>query len=409
MKKNNILLLTLLVFLVPSVIMFAPEKLENPILQVADEAGFFHNALPDINEVGQELVAFRTGKSTWNGIILSIDVITEQKTNRISIYLKDPALLYGATYLVISHKHQHVQKYLTAEQKKLYLESIKKEQREDFFTGSYAVHPLSQEKIPVYISDYNNDTFETRTGHAHLAIPAHSYNDFYFAQKYNLPINLVVQPTEKQIDRGVRKADVSYRGVLRNPYIIRYEDCLVNTDPKNPKKQLTGTEAAKKITHQLIRAGRAKKHSELICYSYDHKKEPFYNLLKIEAFLKKNKHSLSPAVYKQKKALLDELLTFAHADFLSLVESFLVKIQGARPLMIPLIAESCAKRKKDDCYLLRYSNMDGNESERVRFKKDIVTFADLASFSTDLIHFLSDLAYSCPCAQAYLKSLNNEQ
>ena len=129
------------------------------------------------------------------------------------------------------------------------------------------------------------------------------------------------------------------------------------------------------------------------------------------SFINKNKTSLSPAAYKEKKAALDEILIFAHADFLSLVESFLVNIQSTRPLMIPLIAESCKKRnkKETDCYLLKWSTMDGKEPERVRFKKDIVSFMDLAHFSSDLIQFLSDLAYSCTHAQAYLKSLQNEQ
>ena len=405
------LTVTLFVLLTPFVVQCPPVKLENTMFRTADEAGLFNNALPDINQVGQELITFIKGKAIWTGIILSTDIITDQKTNTISLYVKDPALLSGATYLVISHKHPNVKKYLTSKQKSLYLESLENNQVEDFFSGSYALHPLSQEQIPVYISDYNNDTFETRTGHAHLAIPAHSHNDFYFAKKYNLPMHLVVKPTQEQIDRGVRKADLSYRGALRSPYMIKYEECHVTVHTTEQHKTLSGKNATKYITETLIKNGQAKKHSEPIYYLYDHKKESFYNILKIESFINKNKTSLSPAAYKEKKAALDEILIFAHADFLSLVESFLVNIQSTRPLMIPLIAESCKKRnkKETDCYLLQWSTMDGKEPERVRFKKDIVSFMDLAHFSSDLIQFLSDLAYSCTHAQAYLKSLQNEQ
>ena len=52
--------------------------------------------------------------------------------------------------------------------------------------------------------------------------------------------------------------------------------------------------------------------------------------------------------------------------------------------------------------------MSDDEPERIRFKRDITSFMDLAYFCSGLVEFLSDLAYSCPHAQAYMKSLRNE-
>jgi len=413
MKQNKILYLalSLLLFGTPSSIQAKPVLLENAMLQIADQAGFFNDALADINLVGKALIDFLKGKSTWDGMILTLEVITDSNRNKLNLYFKQPALIYGATYVVLSHDHPHLRKYITAEQMPIYLESIKNNDLGDMFTGSYAIHPFTKEQLPVYISNYNTETYEVRALQAHLAIPAHTYNDFYFAKKYNLPMPIVLQPTQVQLDRNFKRADISYRGVLKSPYIVHPDECYVVQNPISSEQLPKGKEVRRVVTEMLVKNGQAKKHSEKILYKYNNKLESLPNILKLEAFLKKNGRNLSPALYQQKKAELKRILTFVHADFLDLVELFLVNIRSTKQLMIPLVEESCKKRNKSksNCYLLKWSNMKSDESERVRFKKDIVNFIDLAHFCSDLVQFLSDLANSCPHAQAYLKSLQNEQ
>ena len=199
-----------------------PVLLENKMLKIADQAGFFNEALIDIKLAGKALVNFLKGNMFWNGIILTLDVITHDTIKNItieqeiSLYFKDPALIYGATYLVISHDHPQAQQFLTEEQKQYYTES------EDIFTGSHAIHPLTGKELPIFISNYNEARYDSRASKAHLAIPAHSYGDFYFAKKYNLPIHLVITPTQHQIDVGFQATCIISWSIKRTLYCSIY-------------------------------------------------------------------------------------------------------------------------------------------------------------------------------------------
>ena len=64
-------------------------------------------------------------------------------------------------------------------------------EKEGIFTGTYAVHPLTQEEVPIWVANYV--LMEYGTG-AIMAVPAHDQRDFEFAQKYNLPIRVVINP-----------------------------------------------------------------------------------------------------------------------------------------------------------------------------------------------------------------------
>lgn len=116
----------------------APAKLQNAMLKIADSAGFFNDALFDIKLVGKALINFLKGNSTWTGLLLHLKVITGDKKGQISLLFKDIALIYGTTYVVISHNHPKVKEFLTVEQKELY------NGVDDIFTGSYVIHPLTK-------------------------------------------------------------------------------------------------------------------------------------------------------------------------------------------------------------------------------------------------------------------------
>ena len=61
-----------------------------------------------------------------------------------------------------------------------------------YFTGSYAFHPITEQKLPIFVADYAPESFISRNNYAHLAVPAHITKDFTFAQKHNLPIKSVI-------------------------------------------------------------------------------------------------------------------------------------------------------------------------------------------------------------------------
>ncbi len=104
--------------------------------------------------------------------------------------------------MVLAPEHSLVEKITTDEQKKAVEEYIKTasyksdlertdlaKEKSGVFTGAYAVNPVNNEKIPVWISDYVLITYGTG---AIMAVPAHDERDFEFAQLFNLPVIQVV-------------------------------------------------------------------------------------------------------------------------------------------------------------------------------------------------------------------------
>jgi len=140
----------------------------------------------------------------------------------IKVFTTRPDTLFGATYMVLSPEHPLVDRVTTAEQKKEVAVYVKKTQsksdleRTDLakektgvFTGAYAINPVNNKKIPVWIADYVLISYGTG---AIMAVPAHDERDWEFAKKYKLPINEVVQE-----EKTARKHCVLVHGSPREP------------------------------------------------------------------------------------------------------------------------------------------------------------------------------------------------
>ncbi|HEY4548718.1 MAG TPA: leucine--tRNA ligase, partial [Bacillus sp. (in: firmicutes)] len=119
-----------------------------------------------------------------------------------TVFTTRPDTLFGATYTVLAPEHKFVEKITTPEQKqavKNYLEEIKSKsdlERTDLakdktgvFTGAYAINPVNNVKVPIWIADYVLATYGTG---AIMAVPAHDERDYEFAKTFNLEIKEVV-------------------------------------------------------------------------------------------------------------------------------------------------------------------------------------------------------------------------
>ncbi|MEG1380565.1 MAG: class I tRNA ligase family protein, partial [Bacteroidales bacterium] len=105
--------------------------------------------------------------------------------------------VFGVTFMVLAPESAYVDQVTTPEQKEAvaaYIDSIKHKTERDrqiektvsgVFTGSYAINPLTNEKIPVWVSDYVLAGYGTG---AIMAVPAHDSRDYAFAKHFNLPI-----------------------------------------------------------------------------------------------------------------------------------------------------------------------------------------------------------------------------
>jgi leucyl-tRNA synthetase len=120
----------------------------------------------------------------------------------IEVYTTRPDTLFGATYMVLAPEHELVARITTDEHRQeveAYIEKARlksdlertelAKDKTGVFTGAYAVNPVNDEKIPVWISDYILISYGTG---AIMAVPAHDERDFEFAKIFGLPIVQVV-------------------------------------------------------------------------------------------------------------------------------------------------------------------------------------------------------------------------
>ncbi len=120
------------------------------------------------------------------------------------VFTTRPDTVFGMTFCVLAPEHplvgqitieeqkSAVEAYKEAAARKSEIERVAEGQEKDgVFTGAYAVNPVNQEKIPIWIADYVMASYGTG---AIMAVPAHDQRDFDFARKYDLPIKVVIIP-----------------------------------------------------------------------------------------------------------------------------------------------------------------------------------------------------------------------
>jgi leucyl-tRNA synthetase len=150
----------------------------------------------------------------------------DQADDPIEIFTTRPDTLWGATFMVFSPEHPLVDKITTPEyrtaveayklqaarQSDIEREAVDKE-KTGVFTGAYAINPVNEERIPIWIADYVLMSYGTG---AIMAVPAHDERDFAFARKYGLPIIPVIQPEGVELDGNTMEAAHEHEGVMIN-------------------------------------------------------------------------------------------------------------------------------------------------------------------------------------------------
>jgi len=139
------------------------------------------------------------GKSTGASVFFQLKDFTE----KIEVFTTRPDTLFGVSYLTLAPEHELVEKICYPEQKEAvanYLQYAKaRSERERMadvkkvtgvFTGAYALHPFTNEALPIWIGDYVLAGYGTG---AVMAVPAHDSRDFAFAKQFQLPIKQVIE------------------------------------------------------------------------------------------------------------------------------------------------------------------------------------------------------------------------
>lgn len=141
----------------------------------------------------------------------------------IPVFTTRPDTIFGATYLTLAPEYPHLEDLILGteneaqvrefiQKAKVYVE-LDSLQKEGVWTGSYAINPVNNEAIPIWVANYV--LMEYGTG-AIMAVPAHDQRDFEFAQKYDLPRRIVIQPQAGGLTAEVMSGAYEEEGFLVN-------------------------------------------------------------------------------------------------------------------------------------------------------------------------------------------------
>ncbi|RLA99308.1 MAG: leucine--tRNA ligase, partial [Deltaproteobacteria bacterium] len=184
-----------------------------------------------------------------------IDFDVEGSNKKIRVFTTRQDTLFGATFMSLAPEHPMVKELVQGkeEEKRVndFIEKYKRISREDritgtlekegIFTGSYCINPVTGDRMPIYVANFV--LMEYGTG-AVMAVPAHDQRDFEFAKKYNLPIEVVIQPEGKSINAEELTEAFEEDGILVNSGEF--------SGMKSP-------EAREAITRELEKRGQGKK------------------------------------------------------------------------------------------------------------------------------------------------------
>jgi len=195
------------------------------------------------------------GRSEGTEVIFKVIPSNDSGEYSLPVFTTRPDTLFGATYAVLAPEHKLIQNIVSPQKEREVAEYIKhskeisdiervstEREKTGVFTGAYALNPVNNEKIPVWIADYVLISYGTG---AIMAVPAHDERDFEFAKKFHLPIKEVIYNENNKREKN---------GSLKEAYTG--EGRLIKSDQFT---NLSSKEARKKITDWLTDKGLGKK------------------------------------------------------------------------------------------------------------------------------------------------------
>lgn len=214
------------------------------MLKITDYAERLLNDLDKLDWPERTKEAQRNWIGKSEGATVKFNIKGAQSES-LEIFTTRPDTIYGVSFMVLAPEHPLVQKIVTQGQAVSvanYIESTAKKSEVDrkantektgVFTGGYAINPLNQKEIPIWIADYVMMDYGTG---AIMAVPGHDERDFEFAKKFDLPILRVLES----------ETELPFTG----------EGSLCNSDILNG---LSKTAAITKMCNHLESAGLGKK------------------------------------------------------------------------------------------------------------------------------------------------------
>lgn len=209
----------------------------------------------DMNENLKELQRNWIGKS--EGMQVSFDIVDEDNNiiDNVDIFTTCIETIYGITFLVMAPEHnfieEHKNKILnydkvyeykkkTSYKSELDRKANQKEKTGCLVQGIYAINPVNNKKVPIYLADFVLLGYGTGIV---MAVPAHDQRDYEFAKKFNIPMIQVIE------------GDIEKQAVEKQEYVSNNRKMLNS-------EEFTGMnvgDAKEKIADKLIKKGVGKK------------------------------------------------------------------------------------------------------------------------------------------------------
>ena len=157
-----------------------------------------------LKEIQRNWIGRSEGAAIWFPL-----VNTNDSDCSFEIFTTRPDTIFGVTFMVLCPEHVMIGQITTPEQKaevEAYVTWAKNRSERErqaevkkvsgVFTGAYAINPITEERIPIWVSDYVLSDYGTG---AIMAVPAHDSRDFAFARHFNLPIRQVIAPSLDEV------------------------------------------------------------------------------------------------------------------------------------------------------------------------------------------------------------------
>jgi len=187
--------------------------------------GYKERLLEDLKQLKDWPERVLSMQTNWIGKSEGVQIYFRLKDNDgiIPVFTTRVDTIFGAIYIVLAPEHPSVLEIIKGnpEEKEVlkFINKVAKEskivrtasdvKKQGVFTGSFAVNPVNNEEVPIWIADYV--LMEYGTG-AIMAVPAHDQRDFLFAKGHNLPLRIVIRKPENSRTQEPQELNEAYEG-----------------------------------------------------------------------------------------------------------------------------------------------------------------------------------------------------
>jgi len=203
-------------------------EIEQWFIKITD---FVEDLLKDLDQLDHWPERVKTMQRNWIGksfgTQIKFDVVDEEgcKIDELETFTTRPDTVFGIEYVVLAAEHSKTRQWTRGKANEKVVDDFTKKvtsepivervgegsEKNGLPLGVYAVNPVNQKKVPLWVADYV--LMDYGTG-AVMAVPAHDQRDFMFAKKYDLPISIVIHPKDKELNASDMKEAFTEPGVM---------------------------------------------------------------------------------------------------------------------------------------------------------------------------------------------------